>query len=173
MEGFTATDLRAQCTDTASVDANTGALGDIAHHSRGGGIDRIQAVIALDQHTGAELTRWSAHTGHDGRRQRDLEGGAGIIEALDVIESGCLRITGEEAGGHQHVKELGALEDLAGYPVLHQVFALELFDGGISKEHIPLMAQVLIQLLKLLLAVIFQQVGIIATGGNQLLHMLE
>ena len=53
-------------TDAAGVDADAGPLGDIAHHRRSGGVDGVQAVIAFDQHAGAELAGRRAHPGHDG-----------------------------------------------------------------------------------------------------------
>ena len=61
MEGFAATDGAAQTTDATSVDADAGALGSVAHDGAGGGIDGIQAVVALDQHAGAELAGRGAH----------------------------------------------------------------------------------------------------------------
>ena len=171
VEGFATADLGAQCPDTSGIDADTGALGNIAHHCRRRGIDGVQTVITLDEHTGAELAGRGAHPGHDGGRQRDLEGGAGIIEAFDILQSARLRIAGEETGRYQHVEKLRAFEDFACHPVLHQILALKLLDGGISKLHIAFMVQVLIQLLEFSLAVVTEQVGIVTAGIHQLFHM--
>ena len=45
---FAAADFAAQAADTAGVDADTGALGNVFHNRAGGGVDGIEAVVALD-----------------------------------------------------------------------------------------------------------------------------
>lgn len=120
VERFAATDRATQTTDAAGVDADAGALGHVTHDGAGGGIDGIRAVVALDQHAGAELTGRGAHAAHDRGRQRDLEGRDRIIEALDVVQTGIFRILGEEAGRYQDVEELRALVNFAGDAVLNR-----------------------------------------------------
>ena len=69
VERFTAANRAAQRTDATGVDADTGTLGNVFHDGAGRGVDGIQAVTALDQYAGAELTGWGAHARHDWRRQ--------------------------------------------------------------------------------------------------------
>ncbi len=57
MLGFAAANGAADCTNAARVDADAGALRYIAHDCAGRGVDRIQAIAALDQHARAELAR--------------------------------------------------------------------------------------------------------------------
>ncbi len=85
VERFTAADRAAEGANTARVDADTGALGDIFHNRAGGGVDGVQAIAALDQHAGAELAGRGTHAGHDRRRQRDLKGRDCVIETLHVV----------------------------------------------------------------------------------------
>lgn len=47
VERFATTDGAAQTADATSVDADTCTLGDVTHDGAGGGVDGVQAVIAL------------------------------------------------------------------------------------------------------------------------------
>ena len=67
--GFAATDFAAQAANAAGVDTDTGALGNVFHNRAGGGVDRVQAVVAFDQHAAGELARGGAHAAHDGGGQ--------------------------------------------------------------------------------------------------------
>ena len=167
VEGFAATDGAAQTTDATGVDADAGALGNVTHDGAGGGIDGIQAVVALDQHAGAELAGRGAHAAHDRGRQGDLEGRDRIIEALDVVQTGIFRILGEEAGRYQDVEELRALVDLAGDAVLYQVLAFELLDRRVGEVHVAPVIEVAVQLLKFRLGVVFQQVLVVLAHVHQ------
>ena len=161
MEGFAATDGAAETPDATGVDADAGTLGDVTDDGAGGGIDGVQAVIALDQHAGAELTGRGAHAAHDGGRQRDLEGRDRIVEALDVVQTGIFRILGEQAGRHQDVEELRALVNFAGDPVLHQVLAFQLLDRCVGEVHVTPVIQVAVQLLEFGLGIVGQQVLVV------------
>ena len=55
MEGLATADRATQCTDTTTVDADTGTLRDVLDDGAGGGVDGVQAVTGFDQYTGAEL----------------------------------------------------------------------------------------------------------------------
>ncbi len=172
VERFAATDGAAQTADATSVDADTGALGNVTHDGAGGGVDGIQTVVALDQHAGAELTGRGAHAAHDRGRQRDLEGRDRIIEALDVVQTGIFRVLGEEAGRHQDVEELRALVDLAGDAVLYQILAFQLFDRRVGEVHVAPVIHVRVQLFEFGLGVVFQQVFIVLAHVDQTSHVL-
>ena len=47
---FSATDFTAQATDTAGIDADACALGNVFHNRAGGGVDRVEAVVTLNQY---------------------------------------------------------------------------------------------------------------------------
>ena len=47
---FAATDFAAQATDTACVDADACALGNVFHNRAGGGVDGVEAVVTLNQY---------------------------------------------------------------------------------------------------------------------------
>ncbi len=172
MERFATTDGAAQTADATGVDTDTGALGDITHNGAGGSVDGIQAVIALDQHAGAELAGRGAHAAHDWGRQGDLEGRDRIIEALDVVQTGIFRILGEEAGRYQDVEELRALVDLAGNAVLDQIFAFQLFDCRVGEIHVAPVIQMGVQLFEFSLGVVFQQVLVVLAHVHQTSHVL-
>jgi hypothetical protein len=95
MLGFATTDLAAHGTDTARVDADAGTQGDVFDDGVGGGVDRVEAVAALDQYARAELPRWRAYTGHDGCGQGDFEQRNSIVEPYDIVQAGFFRVIGE------------------------------------------------------------------------------
>ena len=47
---FAATDFTAQATDTASIDADACALGNVFHNRARGGVDGIEAVVTFNQY---------------------------------------------------------------------------------------------------------------------------
>src|SRR5690606_8447632 len=128
---FTTANLAAERADAAAIDADARALRDITHDGTGGRIDAVQAVVAFDQHAGAELTRGRTHTRHNGCGERNLESGNSVVKALDVAQASFARVLREQAHRHQNVQELRALVDLLGDAVLYQVLAFQLFNGGI------------------------------------------
>src|SRR5690606_40000938 len=85
---FATANLAAQRADAAAIDADARPLRHIAHDGARGGIDAVETVVAFDQHAGTELTGGRAHARHDGRRQGNLEGGDGVVEALDEVQPG-------------------------------------------------------------------------------------
>ncbi len=89
-----------------------------------------EAVTALDQHAGAELTGRGAHARHDWRRQRNLERRHRIVETLHVVQTGFAWIIREQAGGHQNIEELGAFVDLTGYTVLNRYLPSSCFTAA-------------------------------------------
>ena len=130
---FTTTDFAAQTTDAAGVDADTGALGNVFHNCAGCGVDGIKAVVALNQYARAKLARGCTHTAHDRRGQGNFEGGNGIVEAFHIIQTCSFRIFGKQAHRHQNIQKLWGFVNLAGDAVLQQVFAVQLFHGGIRE----------------------------------------
>ena len=130
---FAAADFAAQRADAAAVDADAGALRNVFDNRAGGGVDGIQAVVALDQYAGAELAGGRAHAAHNRRRQRDFEGGNRVVKAFHIIQAGVFRVFGKQAHRHQNVEKLRCFKDLAGYTVLHQILAFQLFDGGVGE----------------------------------------
>ena len=56
MERFATANRATQRTNTPGVNADPGTLGNVFNNRAGGGVDGIQAVAALNQHAGAELT---------------------------------------------------------------------------------------------------------------------
>ena len=167
MECFTATDRAADGTDVTGIDADTGTLADIFHDGAGRGVDGIQRVAAFYQDAGTELAGRGANAGHDRGRQRQFEGRHSIIETLDVIHPGVFWIAGEQAGTDQHIKELRALEVFAGNPVLHQVLAFQLFDGGIAEVHVAAVIQELVHGIELFPGVVQQQLVVVFLQFHQ------
>ena len=130
---FAATDFAAQAADTARIDADTGTLGNVFHDRRRSGVNAVQAVITFNQHAGTELTCWRADTGHNRCRQRDFELGNRVVKAFHIIQPCILGIFGKQAHRHQNIQKLWAFVDLFGNAVLDEVFAFQLFDGGIRE----------------------------------------
>ena len=130
---FAATDFAAQAADTAGIDADTGALGNVFDNRAGGSVDGVEAVVALNQYARTELAGRRAHAAHDRRGQRNFEGGNGIVETFHIIQTGGFRIFGKQAHRHQNIQKLRGFVDLAGDAVLQQVFAVQLFHGGIRE----------------------------------------
>src|SRR5690606_5652993 len=62
MLSLATTDRAANGANAAGIDADTGALRNVADDRAGGGINRIQAIAAFNQHARAELARWRTHT---------------------------------------------------------------------------------------------------------------
>ncbi len=172
VERFTATDRAAQRTNTAGIDADTGTLRNVFHDRAGGGVDRVQAVAALDQHARAELAGWGTHAGHNRRRQRNFEGRDRIVETLHVIQTGITRVAGEQAGSNQDIQELGALVDFTADAVLHQIFPFQLLYCGIGEVHITPVVDKAVHLLELFGAVVFQQVAVIFAHIDHTLHLI-
>ena len=56
MERFATANRATQRTNTPGIDADPGTLGNVFNNRAGGGVNGIQAVTALDQYAGAELT---------------------------------------------------------------------------------------------------------------------
>ena len=100
MEGFAATNLATKGSNRTGIYTNTGTLRNIFHNGRGGGVNGIQAVATFNQHARAELTGWRTYACHDWGWQGDFEGGGRIIEATDIIQTGFLRVFGEQTGRH-------------------------------------------------------------------------
>ena len=170
---FTTTDFATQCTDTARIDADTGTLRHVFHNRAGSGVDAIQAVVTFNQHAGAELAGRCAHAGHDGRRQRDFEGGHRIVETLDVVQACLTFVIGKQAHRHQDIQELRALVDFLGDTVLNQVFAFQLLDRGIREIHVTPVVEITIQHLKLFACVILQQMLVILAQPGQIGDMVK
>ena len=122
VERFTAADRATQRTDATGVDTDAGALGNVFHNRAGGGVDGVQAVAALDQYAGAELTGRGAHAGHNRRRQRNFKRRNGVVETFYVLQTRFTRIVREQARRYQNVEELRAFINLTGNTVLYQVF---------------------------------------------------
>ena len=173
MESFTAANRATQRADAAGVDADTGALRDVFHNGAGSGVNRVQAVAALDQHAGAELTGRGTHAGHNRRRQRDFERRHRVIETLDVVQTRLARVVGEQAGGNQNVQELGAFIDLTGDAVLHQIFAFELLNRSVGEGHIAIVLDERVHLLELFFRVVFQQMSIVFAVFHHFRHVVE
>ena len=66
---FAAADFAAQAADAAGVDADAGPLRHIFHNRAGGGVDAVEAVVALNQHAAGKLARGRAHAAHNRRGQ--------------------------------------------------------------------------------------------------------
>ena len=141
---FSATDFAAQTPDTAGVDADTGALRNVFHDGRRGGIDAVQTVVAFNQYAGTELARRRANTGHNRCRQRDFELGNRIVKAFHIIQTCIFRIFGKQTHRHQNIQKLWAFVDLFGNAVLDEVFAFQLFHGRIGKVQIALVVDILV-----------------------------
>ena len=172
VEGFAAADRAAQRANAAGVDADAGALGNVFHNRAGGGVDGIQAVAALDQHAGAELTGRGTHAGHDRRRQRDFKGRHRVVETLDVVQTRFARVVREQAGSHQNIKELRALINFAGDAVLYQILAFQLLHGSIGEVHVAPVVEETVHLLELFFRVVFQQMMIVFTLLDHLHHVI-
>ena len=162
-----------QRADAAGIDADTGALRNVFNNRAGGRVNRIQAITALDQHTGAELTGRGTHAGHNRRRQRDFKRRHRVIETLDIVQTRLARIVGEQAGGHQNVQELGAFVDLTGDAVLYQIFAFELLNRSVGEGHIAIVLDKRIHLLELFFRVVFQQMSIVFAVFHHFRHVVE
>ena len=172
MERFTAANWAAQGANAAGVDTDTCTLGDVFDNRAGGRVDGIQAVTALDQYAGAELTGWGTHARHNRRRQRNLERRDRIIETLNVFQTGVTRVVREQAGGHQNIEELGALVDFARDTVLDQVFAFELFHRCVGEVHITPVIDKPVHLLELFFRIVFQQMRVVFTQLNHFHHVV-
>ena len=172
VEGFAAADRAAQRANAPGVDADAGALGNVFHNRAGGGVDGIQAVAALDQHAGAELTGWGTHAGHDRRRQRDFKGGHRVVETLDIVQTRFARIVREQASGDQNIEELRALINFAGDAVLYQILAFQLFNGCVGEVHVAPVVEETVHLLELFFRVVFQQMMIVFTFLDHLHHVI-
>ena len=130
---FSATDFAAQTPDTAGIDADTGTLGNVFHDRRCSGIDTIQTVVAFNQYAGTELARRCTDAGHNRGWQRDFELGNRVVKAFHIIQPCILGIFGKQAHRHQNIQKLRAFVDLFGNAVLDEVFAFQLFHGGIRE----------------------------------------
>ena len=172
VERFTAADRAAKRTDTTGVDADTGTLGNVFHDGAGSRVDGIQAVTALDQHAGAELTGRGAHARHDWRRQRNLERRDRIVETLHVVQTGFAWIIREQAGGHQNIEELGAFVDLTGHTVLNQVFAFELLHRRVGEVHVAPVIDKPVHLLELFFRIVFQQMRVVFAQLNHFHYVI-
>ena len=171
--GLAATDGAADGADAPGVDADASAQGHVLDDGRGSGVDRVQAVTALDQHAGAELARGRTHAGHDRGRQGNLEQRDGIVEALDVIQPGVARVVGEQAHADQHVEHLRAFIDPAADPVLDQVLAFQLLDRGVGEGQVAAVIKVVVQGVEFVTAVVAQDVLIVALHLGQRGHVIE
>ncbi|MNN33922.1 hypothetical protein D3C81_1477010 [compost metagenome] len=123
VERFTAANRATQRTNASSVDADTGALGNVFHDGAGGRVNGIQAVAALDQHARAELTGWGTHARHDWRWQRNFKRRNGVVETLNVFQTGFTWVVREQASCYQNIEELSAFVNFTGDAVLYQIFA--------------------------------------------------
>ncbi|VFS78278.1 Uncharacterised protein [Kluyvera cryocrescens] len=173
VEGFTAANWATQRTDAAGVDTDTGALGNIFHNRAGGGVDRVEAVAALDQYAGAELASRRTHAGHNWRRQRNFERGDRIVEAFYVAQTSFTWIVREQARGNQNVEELGALVDFTGDAVLHQVFTFQLLHGSVGEGHVTFVNDERVHLLELFFRIVFQQMIVVFTQIDHAFDMGE
>ncbi|CHH39743.1 Uncharacterised protein [Salmonella enterica subsp. enterica serovar Typhi] len=172
VERLAATNRATQRTNAASVDADTGALGNVFHNRAGGGVDGIQTVATLDQYAGAELTGRGTHAGHDGRRQRDFERRDRIVKTFYIVKTRFTRIVREQAGHYQNVEELRAFIDFAGHAVLHQIFPFQLLNGSVGEGHIAIVNDKRIHLLELFFRVVFQQMIVVFAKLNHFYHMV-
>ena len=100
MERFTTANRATQRTNTPGVDADPGTLGNVFNNRAGGGVDGIQAVTALDQYAGAELTSRGTHAGHDWRRQRNFKCGNRVVKTLHILQARFTRVVREQARGN-------------------------------------------------------------------------
>ena len=172
MERFATANRATQRTNTPGIDADPGTLGNVFNNRAGGGVNGIQAVTALDQYAGAELTSRGTHAGHDWRRQRNFKCGNRVVKTLHVLQARFTRVVREQARGNQNIKELGAFVDFAGHTVLHQIFAFQLLNRSIRKGHITVVIDKRVHLLELFFRVVFQQMIIVFAHLDHFHHVV-
>ena len=141
---FTATNGATHSPNTPCVNADARPLRHIFHNRRSGCVNRIQTVIALNQHARTKLTGRRANPRHNWCRQRNFEQTHRIIEFFYIIQSFIFGILREQTHCHKHIQKLRTFKHLLGNTVLHQVFAFQLLDCRIRKIHITAMANILI-----------------------------